>query len=746
MTAIDIAFARTRSVARPLTLALAAGALAWTAFITYELAARAYKLGKADHLLRGLHLVPELKVMLGAAAIAAAAGIAVAAVVPRLLAALKLAAAGAAVIAMCVLAVTSHQTAEVAAFAGLTLWCWWVGSPVLAALEAPVAIVSGAGRTALATLLGFAVLSFAMLVIALPGALSDAGMAAVLVAGGATAAAGWIALKPSSRVPSDSTPLVPRHAQDEREGGFIEYLALALVMVTLVVSFGASLAPQVQFDALHYHFAMPRIFLAEGRFVERPDIIQGYFPLGLEMTYVPALRFGGETTMTLMNWATTPVLLALVWSAGDRTFGRPSGALAAALMATAALVVFESSSASSDIAMTAWVVAAAIALGAYAARPSPRLALAAGLFGGLALTFKIVAGIYVIPLALAFVAALIFAARPARREGLRHAAAFAAGGLLTGAPWLLLRLIQTGNPVFPLYNDIFESDKWPPVRERFDLWLYGVGHSPGDAGSVWWEVAAHPWRFGQWLPPWSMGLPVLAFVAAALMAPSLFRGKPAAMLGLLAVLAAGSWFLLSQYHRYGLPAFSLLAIAGAAATWLALRQLHPRLVAPAASLLVAIWFAGGTVLALVMGVPDPYPTDVVLGHESREAYRDRSTADYFPLRFVEERMKGTDDAAAIVGFPYNYFVTNRLYDYTEPSTLSPFTRAATSGATPEQTAKDLLAARVRWLIVDYNPVAGQSPWPPADLTAGVLSEAFIKAHTEVAFEKYGVVVYRVIGP
>ena len=675
---------------------------------------------------------------LGAAAICAAVGATVALGGARALAWLKLYAVLAAVVAMAVLAVASHQTAEVAAFAGLVGWCWWVGAPLLAALEGRAALLDGAGRVALEVMLGLALLSFAMLAIALPGALTDVGMGAVLAAGGALAAAGWVRWRPLRR---------PRFDRDlPAASAFIEFLALSLLLVTLVVSFGASLAPQVQFDALHYHFAMPRIFLAEGRFVERPDITQGYFPLGLEMTYIPALRFGGESAMTLMNWVTAPALVALVWGAADRCFGRPSGALSACLIGLAALVTFEASSASSDLAMTAWLVAAAVALAAYVAKPSWRLALATGLFGGLALTFKIVAGIYVIPLALAFLAALLVAGRRWPRPALLETAAFAGGGAITGAPWLLLRLIQTGNPVFPLYNDVFESDKWPPVRERFDLWLYGVGHSAGDAGSVWWELAAHPWRFGQWLPPWAIGLPALAFLAAVIMSPGLLKDRPAAMVALVAVLAAGSWFLLSQYHRYGLPAVALLAIVAGAGIWAALRQLPRPFAAASGAALLSVWFAGGLVLTLVMGVPDPYPTDVLLGHESREAYRDRSTADYFPLQFVENATKGTGDAAAIVGYPYNYFITNRVYDYTQPPTLSPFSRVALSNEAPEQMTRDLLDAHVRWLIVDYNPVSGESPWPPAYLANGVLSDAFLKAHAEVAFQKYGVVVYRILGP
>jgi 4-amino-4-deoxy-L-arabinose transferase-like glycosyltransferase len=731
---VDIAIARERPALRRLAALLSLAGAGWTAFITAYFARDAYRAGRADHLLRGLHLVPELQVMLGAGAVALALGVVAYLMRPKLLAVLKAAACGAALAAMALVSTTSGQEVEVAVPAAIIAWAWLAGGPVLATLEGGQALLTAWPRAALEAALGLAVLSFAVLALALAGVLGDAGLAAVF-AGGTLLA---LATRVRRRTPwFMATP----DLSTSPDRLFIEYVALALLAVTMAVSFGASLAPQTQFDALHYHFAVPRIFLAEGRFVERPDIIQSYFPQGMEMTYVPALRVGGEASMTLLHWAMAPLLAALLWGAGNRFFGRPAGAMAAALVGLAALVSYEAPSASSDLPMTLWLVAAGVALGAYATVPSTGPALLAGLFGGLALTFKIVSGIYLIPLALAFGVVLVRARRPLAARA-RAAAAFAGGGVLTGAPWLVIRLVQTGNPVFPLYNDVFRSEKWPPVREKFDLWLYGIGHSPADAGSVWWEVALHPWRFGQWLPPWAIGLPVLAFAAAVALAPELRRSRPCAGLVLLALLSAAAWFLLSQYHRYGLPAFALLGLAGGASIWAALRGLPGRLPAVAAAALLAIWSTGGLVLTLTTGVPDPYPSGVLLGHETPAAYRERAIADYAPLRFLDEAMRGSDDAAGLVGYPYNFFVLNRVYDITEPAELSPFTAAAKSGAAPPEMAARLLDSHVRWLLVDYNLLAEQPP--PDWLARGLLSPGFLQGQTEVAFEKYNVIVYRIL--
>src|SRR5439155_5634443 len=150
--------------------------------------------------------------------------------------------------------------------------------------------------------------------------------------------------------------------------------------------------------------------------------------------------------------------------------------------------------------------ARALAVPSFLLEPDPTSGALAGALGGIGLAFKIVSGFYLLPLALVFALALI---RTGQR-GFANAAAFAAPAIMAGAPWLLLRWLETGNPVFPFFNNIFHSPQWPPVNERFDLYLYGIGHGMRQAVEIWWEVTVRPERFGQALPSWALGLPLLA--------------------------------------------------------------------------------------------------------------------------------------------------------------------------------------------------------------------------------------------
>jgi hypothetical protein len=640
--------------------------------------------------------------------------------------------AGAGIAVAIVLTVTSRQVVEVAVFAGIIAWSWYVGGRILAVLD-PEALLSGPPRPAIGFGLGLASLSYAVLLLSLAGLATTLGLLVVL-----------IALPVLVTLPARPRSRDWLSAVRSISGGSltpVEAAALAFLTAALVASFGVSLSPQVQFDALHYHFAMPRTILDHGRFIERPDIVQSYFPLGLEMVYVPALRFGGESTMTLLHWALAPMAIALVWGAADRFFGRPTGAIAAGLCFLTPLVFMEASSASSDLGMVFWLLAAGLALATYASQPRVRLALMAGVFGGVALTFKLVSATYIVPLAVVF--ALVLLVQGRRPTALvKPGLAFALGGALLGMPWLLLRWLQTANPVFPMYNNIFRSDKWEPIHERFDLWLYGIGHGGDAVARVWWEITDNPSVFGQEMPAWAVGPAPLAFVAALVALPLLPRTRPLLALLGLAIFFGLSWFFLSQYHRYGLPSFVLMGLLGAVALAFALDRL-PGFAGRAVALVVlAVWFVAGLTVGMAMLEPEPYPRHVVLGSETREAYRQRAIPNYDALLFLDSVTRGTEDKAAMLGYKYNYFVANPVYSMLEPPPLSAFARVLESGLSGQALARELEAAGIRWLLVDWHPIF-PADWPPRYLAKSVLSQEFLDSYAVPMFEKHNVVVYRI---
>jgi len=83
----------------------------------------------------------------------------------------------------------------------------------------------------------------------------------------------------------------------------------------LAPSFLCALAPEIQYDALQYHLALPRRFLEAGRIYLADPWPHTNFHLAIEMLFVPAMAVGGDGAAKLLNWQFFPLLLVLTRTA-----------------------------------------------------------------------------------------------------------------------------------------------------------------------------------------------------------------------------------------------------------------------------------------------------------------------------------------------------------------------------------------------------------------------------------------------
>jgi hypothetical protein len=628
------------------------------------------------------------------------------------------------------ISIPSGGISALAALALLGGWAWLMGDLALSRLTPHDLSLRAWERATLATALGLGLLSMAVLVLALCGAISGLSLAILLALGLGGGLLGRLRRSKAGPVAKPEPAPPPADA--------IDLCAFALITAALVLLLGASLAPQVTYDALHYHLTMPATILREGRFVERPDIIQSYFPLGLEMVFVPAMWLRGEVAANLMNWLLLPLTAAIVWSAAGRLVGRPAGAIAACLAAFSPLIFQAAYTDSADLAMSLYVACCLWCLSVPGIRPL-RLRFLAGAFAGFAVSFKLVAGYYVVPLALLALGQELLLT-PLWRGRLRGLAAFGVGAFAFGSPWLIVRWVQTGNPVFPVLNNVFRSPKWPPVNERFDLNQFGIGKAPWDLLRGLWELSVRPYEFGQGMPPWSVGIVVLLGVSvlAALAARSRFSsGLLAWTLAALACTAV--WLLVSQYHRYGMPAFLLLSLPAAYLATRGLRLLTADAVgATGAAVCLVTWFAAGSItgMASLSYLPKGYPTDFLTGSQSVDAYRAAAHRNYPALRYLDSQLKGTSDIAAITGNPWNFYVTNQMYGVAS----SRFRSIGEPPMAPGVRAKALLDAHIRWIVVSLDTQI--PPW----FRQNILDPAFADRYLRPEFVDRPTTVYRVILP
>jgi hypothetical protein len=342
-------------------------------------------------------------------------------------------------------------------------------------------------------------------------------------------------------------------------------------VMLLGVASAATWMPTMQYDDMAYHLGLPWSLMVHGRYL--PDAAQqvwSYAPwAGDVLQALPQVIARAEARGAVnLAWLVLTAsglwrLAGLVGVPAAWRWGVP--ALYATLPPTAVLLGGMQTE-TAGAAVTVWLAVVVLDRNAGA----HRLACGALLFG-LLCALKPVHAIAAAPL-------LGWAA-------LRHPEAFRQPVRLAGALLLVLALAgssylyawwMTGNPVLPLFNNVFRSPFFAPTAFLDTRWQHGL-------------VPSLPWRMtfrtSEYVEGWdgAIGVALVALSGAWILG---FASRATRGLAVCATLAIALPLLPMQYVRYCHPGIVLLLPVLVAALH---RWLPPR---PAATLVVAVCFAG----------------------------------------------------------------------------------------------------------------------------------------------------------
>jgi hypothetical protein len=237
--------------------------------------------------------------------------------------------------------------------------------------------------------LGLGVFAYAGLLLAAIGLYRP--LALVLLVGlGLAAGVLPISLKPPPRTAGrgraapDTAHLASREAPRPRA----HKLWISITAAAVGMAFIAALAPEIEYDALWYHLAYPRMYLEHGALVDLPHDYVSLYPMTWELLFGYGLVLGGPVAAKLLHFATLPLTALLLHRLAQRFVPGASAWLAVALFASVPTVMWEASTAYIDLALAFHLLLALFALLHYAERPSGQWLLLAALNLGLALATK----------------------------------------------------------------------------------------------------------------------------------------------------------------------------------------------------------------------------------------------------------------------------------------------------------------------------------------------------------------------
>lgn len=340
-----------------------------------------------------------------------------------------------------------------------------------------------------------------------------------------------------------------------------------LVLAILAASNAPGLIWQEEgngYDVLEYHLQMPKEYLHAGRISYAPHNVYANFPANVEMLYLLAMiLLDDDVDAGVAAHAIHLYLAALTvfatWVVGRDRSPRV-GVISALTMATAGWLAYLSGLAYVENGVLFFGMCATGAM-LRAARDGkkepqrespvrgpmpPGWLVVSGVLAGFAAGCKYTAvPMVVVPLVLG---AILMTDR--LRARVTGGFTLAAAALMALSPWLVKNQVMTGNPVFPLLNDVFKAS--PPGWDSESTARWERGHTPPPQERSIRAKLIHLWRHVLWDRYHRFGPAVFLLALGGLLWRR--RGRADAVLIVIAMIQMGVWlFATHLYARFAVP-------------------------------------------------------------------------------------------------------------------------------------------------------------------------------------------------
>ncbi len=446
----------------------------------------------------------------------------------------------------------------------------------------------------------------------------------------------------------------------------IPYLDTTVVCLA-IVHLSIALMPEIWNDALAMHLFVPEHMAHRHQWgFDASTYVWAVMPMQGNWVYTILNMLGGETAARLTNVTMLLIIGSIIhklveWAGGDRVGGR----MAMILYLATPLTYLESGTLLIESVWTALLLAGVFEclrflLDSDMDRGS--IPLAAILLGS-AMATKVIAATVIIPLLIL----ILVCHQKVFRTG--HASYLMSGVLLFlligGIPYLTAWIL-TGNPVFPDYNAIFQSEFYPVVNRKDPniqmglVWdtLYRMTFEPG---------------IGYLSGPGSAGFHLLLLLFPALVLSLLTRNRRALVLAIVAVVGLAITFVTIATHlRYVFPSYAMFDVLIGVALSVMLRgRVAARYVA------TMIFLAGVSLNLMFFSKPVSHgyvDSRAVLSESGREAFLESrrsirnavsllnalDVSDQAVAVYAHPMMAGLKYDAIYIG-SYNYLLSRLLH-------------------------------------------------------------------------------------
>jgi len=279
----------------------------------------------------------------------------------------------------------------------------------------------------------------------------------------------------------------------EKLGFYILVILLSALILSIVL---LSCVPPVSRDALIYHLALGKLYLKYGAICEIPSIVFSYFPMNLSLLYMIPLGFGNDIIPKFIHFSFALLTARLIFIYFKKRISSLYALLGVVFFLSIPLIVKLSIIAYVDLGLAFFSTAALFYLLKWTETEfRHKFLLIAGLCCGLALGTKY-NGLMVLFFLTLFVPFIYIGKKRSEPSNQYKAAGygliFAFTALLIFSPWMIRNYLWTNNPLYPLYDNWFNSENPAPPYSILSIMNFEMRSLI--LKESWWEIALLPLR------------------------------------------------------------------------------------------------------------------------------------------------------------------------------------------------------------------------------------------------------------
>lgn len=234
-------------------------------------------------------------------------------------------------------------------------------------------------------------------------------------------------------------------------------ILLVAIATTIFINLAMSLSPELFYDSLVYHLAIPQYYILHHKIVDMPHLFFSHFPVNMGMLYVLGLILNGDVLAKLLHFFMGIFSIISIYVFSKKYFNKKIGIMAAAIFYTMPMVAMCSWNTGTELALTFYQILGffAICNYFYAENRSIKWLILSGVFSGMACGIKYT-GVFSLVAIIILLIIKLSAEKAVFKDIAKKVIIVGFVSTLLISPILVKNYIYTKNPVHPYLSGIFE--------------------------------------------------------------------------------------------------------------------------------------------------------------------------------------------------------------------------------------------------------------------------------------------------